>query len=150
MGMEKGDEEGVAEALSHMTDSLYNSVRGLSGGSGAKAYMDLLSATCLNPSGDLAKQLVTKIAPQLRFPVRFYEDGRKRFTFVWGSQENNFYTAWQQQQALFNTENEFLPINSKERFVLLTVSHPFTRKDIRGIAAGTPKDNEELEMRDEG
>ncbi|MCL2573831.1 MAG: hypothetical protein FWE34_04670 [Defluviitaleaceae bacterium] len=147
LAMEKNDNDGMQEALSAMMDSMYGSVQGLAGGSGAKAYMELLSATCQDHSGNLAKQCIAKIAPQLKFPVRFYNDGsRRRFTFVWGSQENNFYRAWEQQETLVNTENEFLPIKSMERFVLLMVSPSFTRGDIRGIvgAVEPPPDAEPI------
>jgi hypothetical protein len=54
---------------------------------------------------------------------------------VWGNKDNNFYSAWKNQAQLAGIKNEFLPISSKERFVLLTVSPAFARKDIRGMAS---------------
>jgi len=134
LALESGDEGGINEALSELLDSLFYSVRGLSGGSGARKYMDLLSKTCESHNSDLAKKCVTEIGRKSKFPVRFNRAGQKNCTFVWGSRENDFYAAWERQQTLLDTTNEFLPINSNERVVLLTVSPPFRREDIRGIA----------------
>ncbi|MCL2577104.1 MAG: hypothetical protein FWE27_03530 [Defluviitaleaceae bacterium] len=149
LAMERSDEDGVNEALGDLLESLYNSVRGLSGGSGARDYMNLLSRTCQNPSDNVVKHCIQKISSQLKFPMRFNnKTGRKKCTFMWGSQDNNFYSAWERQQTISNTDNEFLPIPSKERFVILSVSPAFTMKDIRGItgAAQTQQEPEEPQI----
>ncbi|MCL2388072.1 MAG: hypothetical protein FWC89_11070 [Defluviitaleaceae bacterium] len=138
LAMERNDESAVSDTLAGLLDTLYNSVRGLSGGSGARDYMNLLSQTCQNPSDNTVKHCVAKINAQLKFPLRFSnQHGRNKCTFVWGSQDNNFYSAWERQPTIIDTNNQFLPINSKERFVILSVSPAFTRKDIRGIAGAS-------------
>jgi hypothetical protein len=139
LAMEKDDEVSVNEAVSNMLDTLVGSVKGLSGGSGAQVYMELLSDACRYSAGDHAKKCVANIDEQLIFPLRFNSGGRKKCTFVWGSRENSFYSAWERQQEGRNAENEFLPIDSNERFALLTVSPPFTRGDILGITKAQPR-----------
>jgi hypothetical protein len=128
IALEKNDSDSVNRALENLMDALYNSVRGLSGGSGARDYMNLLSRTCQNPSDTAVKLCIQKISAQLKFPMRTANKGKKS-TFMWGSQDNNFYNAWATQQSNI----EFLPINSKERFVILSVSPAFAQQDIRGL-----------------
>jgi hypothetical protein len=130
--MEKQNEAGVEEALAKLFDSLYTAIVGLSGRSSAEEYMRQLSKTCQNPNDNLAKQCVSAISKQFKFPLRFRKGGRK-CVFVWGNQENNFFAAWKKQQEMTDADTFFLPINSQERFVLLTVSPPFNQSDILGI-----------------
>ncbi|MDR0273035.1 MAG: hypothetical protein LBI27_06940, partial [Clostridiales bacterium] len=134
LAMEKDDDHEKAEILAKLLDNLYNAVRGLSGGSGARDYMDLLSDTCTNPTDKAVKECVLKISDQLKYPIRFSNNTkRRRRAFVWGSEDNNFYSAWKQQGVITDVDNEFLPIKSRERFVIMTVSPAFTVNDIRGV-----------------
>jgi hypothetical protein len=150
LAMKNGNQENVDEALRRLLDSLFASVRGLAGGSGAREYMEILSKTCEDPNGNAAKLCVTTIAAKFKFPLRFTKDGRKKYTFLWGSKENNFYNAWNKQQAMSDSLNEFLPIDSKERFVLLTVSPAFERSDINGIVRSGTSDEQTAAKRSLG
>ena len=132
LAMEKDDSE-INEIRQALIDTLFEYVRGLAGGSGAKEYMNLVSLTCQNPYTDSAKHCIEKIASKSRFPISFTNRGHRKRTFVWGNEENHFFNALERHQALFETDTEFLNITSKERFVLLTVSPAFTRADIKGI-----------------
>jgi hypothetical protein len=143
LALEKND-EGLAEAaLAQLLDELLESVRGLAGGGGAQKYMELLSNTCQDHNSAIAKKCVAKIGKQLIFPIRLEGANRKKSTFVWGNQENNFYTAWENHLPLTGAANEFLPVNSRERFALLTVSTAFAHGDILGIA-GLKMENDSI------
>jgi len=134
LAIENNDEAAADFALEDLLDTLYSAVRSLAGGSSAKEYMNLLSRTCADYNSDAVKHCIQKISAQLKFPLRYSNDvGKTKSTYVWGNQDNNFYSAWERQQNITNTKNEFLPINSKERFVILSVSPAFSSKDIRGV-----------------
>ena len=140
LALEAGDENAAAEGLNSLVDVVYNEVGRLAGSDGARAYMKLLSDTCYNFNSNLAKEIVTKIAGQLRFPIFVNHAGKKQYTFIWGSDENHFYNAWKQLQNLVNTDTEFLSIGSKERFVLMTVSPAFTREAIKEVQKEVKKE----------
>ena len=133
MCLEANDESGSSAAEENMINLIFEQVRGLSGGSGAREYMNLFSHTCRDNHSDAAKRCIEAIAEHFKFPIRFMARGGRKRTFVWGSEENHFFNAWEGQQEMFDTDTEYLNIKSKERVVLLTVSSAFKRSDIRGI-----------------
>ena len=133
MCLEANDESGASAAEEKLINSIFEQVRGLSGGSGAREYMNLFSFTCSDNHSEEAKRCIEAIAEHFKFPIRFQARGGRKRTFVWGSEENNFFSAWEGQQEMFDTDTEYLKIKSKERVVLLTVSSAFKRADIRGI-----------------
>ena len=133
MCLEANDEVGASAAEENLINSIFEQVRGLSGGSGAREYMNLFSITCRDNHSEAAKRCIEAIAEHFKFPIRFQARGGRKRTFVWGSEDNHFFTAWEGQQEMFDTDTEYLKIKSRERVVLLTVSSAFTRTDIRGI-----------------
>ena len=126
------------EAKNEMAKLLLVRLSGLTRGiSNAATYMELVSANCSNPTGEIAKGCVSAISKQLVFPLRFNDNhGHERYTFVWGNENNHLYHALDQNMRMLHTEksNTFLPLVSQERFVLLSVSKAFTQTDILGVA----------------
>ena len=133
MCLEASDVSGASAAEEKLINSIFEQVRGLSGGSGAREYMNLFSLTCSDNHSEEAKRCIEAIAEHFKFPIRFQARGGRKRTFVWGSEENHFFSAWEGQQEMFDTDTEYLKIKSKERVVLLTVSSAFKRTDIRGV-----------------
>ena len=131
--IEANDETGASAAEESLINSIFEQVKGLSGGSGAREYMNLFSLTCKDNHSEGAKRCIEAIADHFKFPIRFHSRGGRKRTFVWGSEENHFFSAWEGQQEMFDTDTEYLKIKSKERVVLLTVSSAFKRADIRGV-----------------
>ena len=131
--LESNNEAGASAAEESLINSIFEQVRGLSGGIGAREYMNLFSATCRDNHSDGARRCIEAIAEHFKFPIRFHARGGRKRTFVWGSDENHFFRAWEGQQEMFDTDTEHLKIKSRERVVLLTVSSTFKRADIRGV-----------------
>ena len=129
------NEESFETERDALLDKLYQSSKGLSGGSGARAYMKLVSDTCSDVSSDIAKSCVTAIGDALRFPIRISGNfnGEVSCTYVWGSMDNCLYRVWEKYHTIIDTKSVELPIKSNERFAFLRVSTSFDRAKILSI-----------------
>ena len=132
------DDEAFDAGLGALLDKLYHASKGLSGGSGARAYMELVSDTCSDPGSDIARFCVTSIGEALRFPIRVSGNfnGGASCTYVWGSMDNNLYRVWEKYHAIVDAKSVELPIKSNERFAFLRVSASFNRARILSVGGG--------------
>jgi len=148
MELAKDTEAFDAESAA-LIDRLYQVSKGLSGGSSAKAYMNLVSETCSDPDSETAKSCLTAIGDALRLPIRIAGNfvDKASCTYVWGSVENGLFGAWEKYHDIINTKSVELPIKSNERFAFLRVSASFTRSMILSLAENEERisggDNEE-------
>ena len=129
------DDEAFNNECCVLLDKLYQASKELSGGSGARTYMKLVSDTCADASSDTAKSCVTTLGDALRYPVRISNRfvGEPDCTYVWGNMENNLYSVWEKYHAIIDTRSVELPIRSNERFAFLRVSSSFSRARILSI-----------------
>ena len=132
------DDETFDIGLSELLDKLYHASKGLTGGGGARAYMELVSETCADSGSDIAKSCIAAIGDALRFPIRVSGNfgGEASCTYVWGSMDNNLYHVWEKYHTIIDTKSVELPIKSNERFAFLRVSASFNRAGILSIGGG--------------
>lgn len=132
-------DEMFEDEFSALLDRLYQVSKSLSGGNSAQSYMKLVSDTCAETDSDAAKQCVKEIGGKLRFPVRVRGNIGKESscTYVWGSEGNKLYSAWQKYHEIINARSTFLPLSSNERLAILRVSAPFSRQQILSIEGGS-------------
>ena len=129
--LDENNQAAINSAEIKLVDNLLEAVSSLKDPDSARDFMALLSRTCHNAQSDAAQKCVVRISDRFKFPLRLEGRGQKR-TFVWGSKDNHLFGVWEQRHDLFDTLTDFLEIETRERIVLLTVSHGFGISGIVG------------------
>lgn len=129
------DNDEFNDELSKLLEKLYQLSKGLSGSSGACAYMKLVSETCSDVDSPAAKMCMANIKNALKFPINS-GIGHDSYTYVWGSKENMLYGVWERHHKIISTGNTLIPLESNERFGVLRVSDGFSRQEIQRLGGG--------------
>ncbi|MDR0935253.1 MAG: hypothetical protein LBM98_01060 [Oscillospiraceae bacterium] len=121
--------------LSALVDLLYQKSKGLSGSGGAATYMELVSYTCVDPTGSASLGCAETIGKALVFPIKINNyDVLGSRAYIWGSRENRLFDVLEKNsQKIHSGGSVSLPLKSNERFAVLRVSSAFARKDISRV-----------------
>jgi len=127
------DDDNRDSALTNLQEHLYESAKDLTGSTAAANYMRRISENCRDHNSNATRACIERIARALILPLHILTNaaGAKSYTYVWGDENNNLYSAFSRtRMSSVNWDIVQLPLPKADRFVLLRVSDHLTLSDI--------------------